>query len=82
MRCEIGWPIATVAGRLISRRADVRLDFGHRTFELSRRFKPHIQFADVDTFGVLVEFGASAAATDMRDFRHLADQHLRLLRQL
>ena len=49
--------------------ADVGRDFAHRPGQFGSRFQPDIEFADVDTFGMLVEFGPAAASADVRSPR-------------
>ena len=53
--------------------ADVRIDFGLRS---CRAREVHIDFAEIDALGMLVEFGAAGAAPDRFHFGNLRKQTL------
>jgi hypothetical protein len=61
--------------------ADVRRDLAHRAGHFRCRLQADIQFADMDAFGMLVEFRPAAASPDVHHLGHRLDQHLGLLRQ-
>jgi len=48
--------------------ADVGIDFGLRS---RRASEVHIDFAEIDSLGMLIEFGAAGAATDRFHFGNL-----------
>ena len=58
--------------------ADVGRDFSHRPGQFGSRFEPDIEFADMDPFGMLVEFGPAATPADVDHLGHGLDQHLGL----
>ena len=62
-------------------RADVRPDFVHRAGQLSGGLDAHVQLADMDAFGVLIQLSAPTASTHMNNFRHLLDQNFGLASQ-
>ena len=67
-RCAIGWPTLTDSGSTPSSRPDIGDDLGLRP---RRRIEIDFEFADMDAFGMLVEFGAAGAAADRLHLRHL-----------
>jgi hypothetical protein len=81
MRCEMGWPTSSAAGRLASRARMSALISSIAARQLGGGLEAHVEFADMHAFRVLVEFRAAAAPPDVRHLGHLLDQHLGLARQ-
>ena len=69
--CAIGWPTLTDSGSTASRD---RISATISVFARDDGLQIDFEFADMDAFGMFVEFGAAGAAADRLHLRHLHDQ--------